>query len=220
MCMFNSVNNGCVVCAADLQACVFLCAPLPSTFGGFGVIKQDDETRPLKRHPVCRLQLHTGRIKSRRTVSPRFWHRTKVQFSGRDSGAGDDNTCVFGILSTWLQRKKKKQSSRNLKPSLCRILLGTEVQQLAKFRVQQWMIRAPHFPPSGNLTSTSALISASFQSNHEAWLIRFLTCTHKSEQKRKSVGNHCMSELIDQCALRQHYISGQTYRLQSTNISR
>lgn len=81
-----------------------------------------DDALPLKRHLICRPQLHTGRIKSRKTVSPKFWHAIKVQFSGRDGGAGNENTCVFGILSAKLQRKKKQKKllSRILKLPLHR----------------------------------------------------------------------------------------------------
>lgn len=121
MCMFNSVNNGCDVCAADLRARVsFLCIFFQVDFfcmsllrWGFDVINQDSDACPLKRHLICRLQLRTGCIKSRKAASPKFWRTMKVQFSGRDSGTGNDTTCAFGILSTRLQRKKKTKNNNN-----------------------------------------------------------------------------------------------------------
>lgn len=160
MCMFNSVNNGCDVCAADLRARVsFLCIFFQVDFfcmsllrWGFDVINQDSDACPLKRHLICRLQLRTGCIKSRKAASPKFWRTMKVQFSGRDSGTGNDTTCAFGILSTRLQRKKKQKTTTIENSEATEALLGTEAQQLAKFRVQQWMIRAPHFPPLFDLS--------------------------------------------------------------------
>lgn len=77
-----------LMCAQEI--CMFAClSPSPVYF--FVLRPLCDEpgggNASSGRHLICRLQCHTDRIKKRETVS-KFWYKIKVQFSGRDWGAG------------------------------------------------------------------------------------------------------------------------------------